>query len=138
MTPGSRAVTGSTLSSTPRAEAIRCDNYWCKGCHVSVHFFVQFEPAPGKEAEFRSELLKVAEPSRTEEGCVALHVFESLCVPFRFAIHSEWVDEAAFELHSRLPHTLQFLRAAEQLLMHDVQGLRAREIDGGAGAGASG
>jgi len=105
---------------------------------VSVHFFVQFEPVTGKEAEFRAELLKVIEPSRAEAGWVALRVFESLREPFRFAIHSEWVDEAAFEFHAQLPHTVRFLRAAEQLLTHDVQGLRTREIGGGPAAGAGG
>jgi len=55
-----------------------------------------------------------------------------------FAIHSEWVDEAAFELHARLPHTVRFLRAAEELLTHPVQGLRSRQIGGGAGKGFGG
>jgi quinol monooxygenase YgiN len=53
-----------------------------------------------------------------------------------FAIHSEWVDEAAFERHAQLPHTVRFLEAAEKLLTHPVQGLRTREIGGGAGAAA--
>ena len=103
---------------------------------MSVHFFVQFEPAPGREIEFRTELLKVVEPSRAETGCVALRVFESLREPLRFGIHSEWADEAAFERHAQLPHTLRFLRAVEGLLTHDVRGLRTREIGGGAGAGS--
>jgi len=103
---------------------------------LSVHFFVRFEPLPGKEMGFREELLRVVEPSRAEAGCLAIHVFESLREPFVFAIHSEWVDEAALELHAQLPHTVRFLGAAERLLSRPVQGLRAREIGGGAGAGA--
>jgi quinol monooxygenase YgiN len=104
---------------------------------LSVHFFVRFEPLPGKEMLFREELLRVNEPSRAEIGCLAVRVFESLREPFVFAIHSEWVDEAAFELHAQLPHTVRFLRAAEELLTHPVQGLRTRQIGGGAGAGAA-
>ena len=100
---------------------------------MSVHFFVRFEPLPGKEMRFREELLWVNEPSRAEIGCLAVRVFESLREPFVFTIHSEWVDEAAFELHAQLPHTVRFLRAAEELLTHPVQGLRTREIGGGAG-----
>ena len=103
---------------------------------MSVHFFVRFEPLPEKEMEFREELLRIVEPSRAEPGCLALHVFESLREPFVFAIHSEWVNEAAFELHAQLPHTVRFLGAAKELLTHPVQGLRSREIGGGAGAGA--
>jgi len=45
-----------------------------------------------------------------------------------FAIHSVWVDEAAFELHAQLPHTVRFLGSAEKLLTHPVQGLRLRQI----------
>jgi quinol monooxygenase YgiN len=103
---------------------------------LSVHFIVRFEPLPGKELEFRDELLRVVEPTRAEIGCLAIHVFESLREPFVFAIHSQWVDEAAFEFHAQLPHTVRFLGAAKVLLSHPVQGLRTREIRGGAGAGA--
>lgn len=100
-----------------------------------MHFIVRFEPLAGKAMEFREELLRVVEPTRAETGCVAIHVFQSLREPFVFAIHSEWVDEAAFELHARLPHTLRFLGAAGKLLTHAVAGIRTLEIAGGAGAG---
>jgi quinol monooxygenase YgiN len=103
---------------------------------LSVHFLVRFEPLPGKAPEFRTELLRVLDPTRAEVGCGAIHVFESLREPFVFAIHSEWVDEAAFELHARLPHTVRFLEAAKQLLTHPVEGLRSREIAGDLGKGA--
>ena len=105
---------------------------------MSVHFLVSFEPRPEKAIEFREELLRVVEPSRAEPGCMAIHAFESLREPFRFAIHSEWVDEAAFERHAQLPHTVRFLQAAEELLSHEVGGLRTRWIAGGAGAGRAG
>lgn len=93
-----------------------------------MHFVVRFEPRPGKEMDFRQELLKVVEPTRAEQGCVAIRAFESLQEPFVFAIHSEWADEAAFALHARMPHTLRFLGAAKELLTHPVEGLRSREI----------
>ena len=54
--------------------------------------------------------------SRAEPGCLRIDVFESLREPFVFAIHSEWVDEASFELHAALPHTVRFLEAAQSLL----------------------
>ena len=88
--------------------------------------------------EFRKELLRVVEPTRTETGCVAIHDFESLREPTVFAIHSEWVNEAALELHAQLPHTVLFLEAAKELLTHPVEGLRTKHIGGGPGAGASG
>jgi quinol monooxygenase YgiN len=103
---------------------------------LSVHFLVRLEPRPGKEQEFRDALLRVAEPTRTEMGCLAINVFESLGQPAVFAIHSEWVDEAAFERHAQLPHTVRFLEAADELLTHAVQGLRTQWIAGGPGAAA--
>ena len=103
---------------------------------MSVHFFVRFEPLPLKDTEFREVLLRVVEPTRAEPGCLSIYTFESLLEPFVFAIHSEWVDEAAFKLHARLPHTVRFLEAAKKLLTHPVQGMRARQSGGGVGAGA--
>lgn len=102
---------------------------------MSFHFIVRLEPLPGKVAALRDELLWVNEPSRAEIGCLSVEVFESVREPFVFAIHSEWADEASFELHATLPHTVRFLAAAETLLTHPVQGLRLRHIGGGAGAG---
>jgi quinol monooxygenase YgiN len=83
---------------------------------------------------FREELLRVNGPSRVEAGCIKLEVFESLREPATFAVHSEWVDEAAFELHAELPHTVRFLQAAEELLTHPILGQRTRQIGGGPGA----
>ena len=105
---------------------------------MSVHVFVRFEPRAGKANSFREELLRVNEPSRAEKGCVRIDVFESLREPTVFEIHSEWVDEAAFEYHAQLPHTVRFLKAAEELLTHEVRGWRTQQIGGGAGAGAAG
>ena len=105
---------------------------------MSVHVIIRFEPLHGREAAFREELLRVNKPSRAEMGCLRIDVFESLREPVVFAVHSEWVDEAAFELHATLPHTVQFLAAAEALLTHPAQGLRLRQIGGGAGSALGG
>jgi quinol monooxygenase YgiN len=93
-----------------------------------MHFFVRFEPFPGREAEFRAELQQVVGHSRAEPGCLSIQAFETLHEPSTFAIYSEWVDEAAFELHSGMPYTVRFLEAAGKLLPHPVEGLRTRKI----------
>jgi quinol monooxygenase YgiN len=98
---------------------------------LSFHFIVRFQPLAGMEAAFREELLRVNKPSREESGCLRIDVFESLREPLEFAIHSEWVDEAAFERHATLPHTLRFLDAAAKLVTHSIEGLRLRQIGGG-------
>jgi quinol monooxygenase YgiN len=104
---------------------------------MAVHFFVRLEPLPGKDLEFQLELLRVVEASRSEAGCLAIHAFESFREPRVFTIHSEWVDEAAFELHAQLPHTVRFIEAARELLTHPIEGLRTRQTGGGAGAGVA-
>ena len=104
------------------------------GAVVPFHFIVSFDPQPTNAAAFREELLRVAETSRREAGCVRMDVFESVRHPYKFAIHSEWIDEAAFELHASLPHTAWFLSAAEKLVGRPIEGLRLREIDCGTGA----
>jgi quinol monooxygenase YgiN len=101
---------------------------------LPFHVIVQFEPQPGKAADFREALLAVNAPSRAEPGCRRIDVFESVREPVMFAVYSEWEDEAAFELHATLPHTMEFLTLAETLLTHHVKGLRLRQIGGGPGA----
>jgi quinol monooxygenase YgiN len=103
---------------------------------MSFYAIVRFEPLPGKADEFREELLRVNGPSREEPGCISLVVYESVREPIMFAVHSEWADEAAFEYHAQLPHTVRFLEAAKSLLTHEVLGQRLRRIGGGKGAGA--
>ena len=99
---------------------------------MPLHTFVRFEPKPGMGDAFREEVLRVNVPSRGEPGCLSLDVFESIREPVVFEIHSQWVDEAAFELHATLPHTVRFLAAVEPLLTQPVKGWRMRQI-GGAG-----
>lgn len=95
---------------------------------MPMRFIVRFEPRPGCEAAFREQLLRVLEPSRAEPGCLSMQAFESLREPRGFGIHSVWRDEAAFETHSREPHTLAFVAAVGQLLTHPILGLRGTEM----------
>lgn len=81
--------------------------------------------------------MRSMEASRAEPGCIDFRILESLREPHVFYIHSQWADEEAFEVHAEMPHTLRFLAAAEQLLVHPVSGVRSHEIGGGPGAGAA-
>lgn len=93
-----------------------------------MHFFVRFEPRPEQAAEFREELMRAVAATREEPGCLRIEAFESLRPPARFSVHSEWVEEAAFDGHTDLPHTVRFLAAAARLLPHPVRGLRTRPL----------
>jgi len=95
---------------------------------VSFHFIVRLEPVTGKESAFREEVSRVIAVTRTEAGCLAVQAFESVREPRLFAIHSEWTDEAAFERHVDLPHTVRFIEASRTLLTHPIEGMRLQEI----------
>jgi quinol monooxygenase YgiN len=93
-----------------------------------MHYIVRFEPRVDCADRFREELQRVADASRLEPGCLRMEIFETIRPPISFAIHSEWVDEAAFDLHAGLPHTQQFVRAAEELLTEPALGLRMGRV----------
>lgn len=93
-----------------------------------MHTFVRFEPIAGKEQQIREELRLLLEPTRAEPGCVRIHLFEALRDPLIFYIHSEWVDEAAFDAHPKLPHMTRFLSIAAELVTRPVRGIRTKQI----------
>lgn len=71
---------------------------------------------------------RVLEPTRGEPGCIRINLYEATRGPAVFYLHSEWVDEAAFEEHARLPHTLDFLSVLDELITHPLQALRTKQI----------
>jgi len=48
--------------------------------------------------------------------------------PRLFYIQSRWADEAAFDLHATLPHTIEFISRAESLIGHPLDVTRAKVI----------
>jgi len=90
--------------------------------------FVRFDPVPGKEQQLRDELLRVLEPTRAESGCLCIHLFESTRGPLTFFIHSEWIDEAAFDAQAKLRHMTRFLGAVGHLMTNSLQGVRTNRI----------
>ena len=91
---------------------------------MPLYTFVRFDPVPGKEQQLRDELLLILEPTGAEPGCVRIHLFESTRGPLTFFIHSEWVDEAAFDAHAKLPHMTRFLAAVRDLMTNPLQSVR--------------
>ena len=46
----------------------------------------------------------ILEPSPAEAACVGTHWYECLRGGKDFIIHSQWMEEAAFDAHAALPH----------------------------------
>ncbi len=83
---------------------------------MEQYVFVRLHAREGQESAVEEALGEVTGPSRDEPGCLSFHTFRSMRNPRLFYIHSRWVDEAAFQLHAELPHTVRFLQRVDALL----------------------
>jgi quinol monooxygenase YgiN len=63
---------------------------------------------PGSVVELREELMQILEPTPAEAGCVGIHLYECLRGGKDFIIHSQWMEQAAFDVHAGLPHMKRF------------------------------
>jgi len=95
---------------------------------MPIHVFVRFEPLPGKQTMLLAELTRVLEPTRAEPGCIRIRLYEATRSPLAFYIHSEWIDEQAFEAHAELPHTQRLIAAVGELIAHPSHAARTKQI----------
>jgi len=95
---------------------------------MELFIFARFRARPGNEGAVAQVLQEVLPPSREEAGCLDIHAFQSTRDPLLFYIHSRWKDEAAFDQHAGLPHTLRFLARVEPLIDHPLDVARTRRI----------
>jgi quinol monooxygenase YgiN len=95
---------------------------------MELFIFARFHARPGNEGAVEGALLDVLAPSREEPGCLGIHAFRSMRDARLFYIHSRWKDEAAFEYHAGLPHTVRFLDCVEPLIDHPLDVTRAERI----------
>jgi quinol monooxygenase YgiN len=95
---------------------------------MELFIFARFHARPGNEGAVEGALLDVLAPSREEPGCLGIHAFRSMRDARLFYIHSRWKDEAAFEYHAGLPHTVRFLDCVEPLIDHPLNVTRAERI----------
>ena len=58
-------------------------------------------------------------------GCLDYQACRSTRDQALFFIHTRWTDEAAFEQHAELPHTVHFLTTVEPLIDHAFDVTRA-------------
>ena len=93
-----------------------------------MFFFARFHARRSKERAVAEALLDVLAPSREEPGCLSIHAFRSIHDPRLFYIHSRWKDEAAFDVHAGLSHTVRFIERVELLIDHPLDTTRAEQI----------
>ena len=85
---------------------------------MELYIFARFHAREGCEGATEQALQAVLEPSRQDPGCLAIHAFRSRRDNRLFHIHSRWANEAAFDNHATLPHTVQFVERMEKLIDH--------------------
>jgi quinol monooxygenase YgiN len=91
---------------------------------VELTIFARFHAIEGHEREAESSLRDVLAPTRREDGCLEIHAYRATRDARLFFIHSRWKDEAAFERHATLPHTVQFLERIARLIDHPLDIVR--------------
>jgi quinol monooxygenase YgiN len=95
---------------------------------MELFIFARFHARADFDAELEETLQRVLGPTRDEAGCLSIQLFRSTRDPHLFYIHSRWLDEAAFDLHATLPHTVEFVTRAEPLIDHPLDVTRAGMI----------
>lgn len=95
---------------------------------MELFIFSRFHVRSGNESGAEEALAHVLGPSRDEAGCLSIHAFRSIRDPRLFYIHSRWINEAAFDIHAGLAHTVRFIERMEALIDHPLDVTRAEMI----------
>jgi quinol monooxygenase YgiN len=93
-----------------------------------LFIFARFHARPGNEGAVADALGAVVPPTRAEPGCLGINAFRSTRDPQLFYIHSRWKDEAAFDHHATLPHTVRFVERVTPLIDHTFDVTRSEQI----------
>jgi quinol monooxygenase YgiN len=131
-----RFILPEPLSSPLELESKRIRSAHCGEEHLSAEtasdremfFFARFHAKRGNERAVADALIDVLAPSRGEPGCLSIHAFRSIHDQRLFYIHSRWDDEAAFEVHAGLSHTVRFIERVEPLIDHPLDTNWAEKI----------
>jgi quinol monooxygenase YgiN len=95
---------------------------------MELVIFGRFHARAGEEEAVTAALKEVTPFTRQEADCLGVAVFRSRRDPRLFYVHSRWPDEAAFERHANLPHTVQFIARVEPLIDHPLDVARTEQL----------
>ena len=88
----------------------------------------EFRARPGSEAAVEAAIRAVVPQTAREATCLGIRAYRSRRDRALFFVHSRWTDEAAFEVHASLPHTVEFIATITPLLTHAVEVARLTQI----------
>jgi len=96
---------------------------------MDLFVIARFHARAGQDEAVAAVMREQLQPVRAEPGCLRIDAFRSTRDPSLFFFHSRWVNETAFDLHARLPHTVRFLERVEQLIDHPLEIARVRPLE---------
>lgn len=103
---------------------------------MELTIFGRFHAREGQEDAVAAALAEVVPPTRAEAGCLGIEAYRSTRDRRLFYVHSRWADEAAFDDHAALPHTVRFIEQVQALIDHPLEVTRARPLEAQAPAEA--
>lgn len=95
---------------------------------MELFIFARFHAHTGQADAVAAALRDVVSQTRAEPGCLAIAAYRSTHDPRLFYIHSRWADEAAFDAHAGLPHTVRFLEQVQPLIDHPLDVVRTLPV----------
>lgn len=95
---------------------------------MELFIFARFHAREGHENAVAAALHDMLGPTRAESACLMIQTFRSIRDPGLFYVHSRWIDEAAFEVHAKFPHTQQFVERVQPLIDHPLDVTRATPL----------
>jgi quinol monooxygenase YgiN len=95
---------------------------------MGLTIIARFHAQTGREAAVEVAIREVIPQTRAEATCLFANGHRSIRDPRLFHILTRWTDEAAFEVHATLPHTVKFIDTVEKLIDHPLDIVRAEVI----------
>ncbi len=95
---------------------------------MELTIFGRFRARQGDENAVGDAIRDVVVATRTERGCLAIAGYRGARDPQLFYIHSRWIDEAAFDEHAELEHTVRFVQRVQPLITHPLDVARTISI----------
>ena len=80
-----------------------------------VSVVVKVTARPDKESEMRAVVLKLAQHSRAEDGCIRYDVLQNTAEPHVFVLVEEWASNADLAAHNLTPHVHDAIMKATPL-----------------------
>jgi quinol monooxygenase YgiN len=89
----------------------------------------EFHAKSGRESELRGRLVRLAELSRREAGCLEYTPLEDPSDPARLSIFERWVDRDALDAHDSTSYVREFVASFDHLLEEPLAVRRLRPVE---------